>query len=160
MRDVGGHPIHFGVRAMAGPVDRPCREPVAQAVELLRGAQQGHDIRVRAGALQRVPNLGAVALNVLGVFAERPFHSADDIEEIVDALWLWLRIPHEGRAQAPVLDARALGKIDETGELWRLRIARHSLQATDYADCRTRPRSAAKHNAMLTAPTAAIATNP
>lgn len=127
--------VDLGVGPDAGPVDRPSGKDVSEAVECSGRAQELDDTRIdfgrrRGGAFERVPERRAVAFDDNGSLAERPLDAAHEVEDVVHALGLWLRVPNECGPQAPVVRARAFGEVDHAGELGRLDRRGHPAQAT------------------------------
>ena len=75
--------------------------------------------------LERVPQRGTVTLEHRRVLAEGELGAPDEIQEVVDALRLRLRVAHERGAQAPVLDAGTFGELDESSEGRRFDVGGH-----------------------------------
>jgi hypothetical protein len=133
--DLGDRRVDRGVRALAGDVDGPGGQNVAEPVELLGDAKEVDDVGLssvicRGVLLERVPQRGTLALEQRPVLTERPLEPPDEIEDVVYPLGLRLRIADEGGAQAPVLGVGTLGEVDELGEGGRLDLSGHGEQRT------------------------------
>lgn len=124
------------VGTVAGDVDGPAGEDVSNPVELHGDAQDPDEVRVlfvaRDGAvLQRVPQRGSVTLKHRRVLTEYELGAPNEVEEIVDALRLRLRVAHERGTQAPVLRAWAFSEVDESGQGGGFDVGRHGEQRTN-----------------------------
>jgi hypothetical protein len=126
--------VDRGVGAVAGDVDRPAGEDVADPVQLLDHAQDLDEpglFLARGGvAFERVPHRGTVALQHRRVLTEGVLGATDEIEEVVDPLGLRLGVADERGAQAPVLGAGAFGEVNQSGEGGRFDLGGHRDQRT------------------------------
>lgn len=130
--DVGHDAVDLVVGTNTSTVDGPGGEDVSEVVELpgcakhLDGARM---LRRRAFAgLQLVLERVTLPPDDRGVLIERPLDAANEVEDVVHPLRLWLRVPDERRAQAPIVRAAAFGEVDETGKLRRLDVGGHLMK--------------------------------
>ena len=124
-----GYGVDLGVGTFAGDVARPSGEHVAKAVELPGDTEQLDEmgvIRVDGTAPDGGPERGAVTAKHAGLLGQCELGVPDDVEEIVDPLGLRLGIADERGPHAPVLEARTLREVDETGEVSRLDVGGHA----------------------------------
>lgn len=130
--DVGHDAVDLVVGTNTRPVDGPGGEDVSEVVELPGCAKHLDDagmLRRRAFVvLQFLLERVTLAPDDRGVLIERPLDTANEVEDVVHPLRLWLRVPDQCRAQAPIVRAAAFGEVDETGELRRLDVGGHLLQ--------------------------------
>jgi hypothetical protein len=127
--------VDVAVRAVAGDVDRPRGENVAEAVELSRDAEEVDDVRMpgidgTGVVLERLPQRGAVPLEQARMLPEGPLGPPHEIQDVVDALGLRLGIADERGAQAPVVHVRMLREVDQLGQGGRLDLGGHGDQRT------------------------------
>jgi hypothetical protein len=128
LRDIVDDAVDLGVGTGAGDVDGPGGQDVAEAVELSGYTQDADDLRVGRGRptmFECRPEPFAVTLEPGAVLPECPLGAAHEIEEVVDALRLRLRVPNQRGAQAPVVRARTFGEVDQASESWRIGVGRH-----------------------------------
>jgi hypothetical protein len=116
-------------------VDGPAGEDVSDPVELRDHAEELDDLGVfpvarEAVVVERLPHRRSVSLEHLCVLPEGPLGAPDEVEKVVHALRLRLRVAHERGAQAPVLGARTFGEVDESGEGGRFELGGHVVQRT------------------------------
>jgi hypothetical protein len=134
--DAAGYVRHNAVDlgvGIAGTVDGPRREDVAEAVELTGRAKDLDDLGVLGGrtdvVLKLVPKSLTVTLDDRGVLRERPLDAANEAEDVVHALRLWLCVPDQRRAQTPIVRTAAFREVDQTGKCWRLDFGWHLIAA-------------------------------
>lgn len=132
-RHGAGNRIDRGIGTFANQINRPSREDVAEAVDLGRRMQESDQVRMVSGLLgiplQRAPDLLPGTLDDLAVRTKGPLDPAHQLEDPLGPHRLGLCVADQRRAQAPVLDARSLGEVDQARELGWLDLSRHGPQA-------------------------------
>jgi len=113
-------------------VDGPGGKDVSEVVELPRCAKHIDDARMLPRrvfvVLQLLLERVTLAPDDRGVLIERPLDTANEVEDVVHPLRLWLRVPDQRRPQAPIVRAAAFGEVDEAGELRQLDVGGHLIQ--------------------------------
>jgi hypothetical protein len=133
--DVGDDLVDLGVGTVAGAVDRPRCQPVAEPVELGGREQERGHVGVRTRRRRRIgghgrPDRGTVAFEQLAVAVQPTLGAAHELQHPGGPFRLGLRVADEGRTQAPIGDARALGEVTQPRQLGGFDLDRHPRQPT------------------------------
>jgi pimeloyl-ACP methyl ester carboxylesterase len=132
-----GYVADHGVERIVGPrtrgVDRPLGECIAETIDLsgcVQQVDQRRDVVWSRIVFERVPDLLPIVLEAGGLRIQCCLYPSHEIEQVVDALRLRLRVAHQGSAQAPVLDVGPLREVDQLRQRCWLDVSGHGEERT------------------------------